>query len=153
MKSKIRGVVRIAALLAACLLLASCSGPFVLIPGGRLEGPVAAVPADWGFTEEISTVQLETRPEDPYSVNIWAVGMNGWLYLHAGTNRTTWIEHIEANPQVRVRVDGTLYELTASRVLGPEEFALFADAYDEKYGTRPRNENIDEIFVYRLGAR
>ncbi len=46
-----------------------------------------------------------------------------------------------------------LFLLRASRVEGAEEFARFADVYEKKYGTRPRNENIDEIYLFRLGVR
>ncbi|MBJ18253.1 MAG: DUF2255 family protein [bacterium] len=134
-------------------LLSGCDGPFLLLPGGALEGPIAEAPADWVFSDEVSTVQVETHPEDPYSINIWAVGVGDQLYLHAGGNRTAWIENIEANSHVRVAIDGTLYELAASRVEDVEEFARFADAYEVKYGLRPRNEKISEIYVYRMGKR
>ena len=133
-------------------ILIGCGGPFLLPPGGELEGPVAETPDDWSFTDDVSTVQVETRPEDPYSINIWAVSLGDSLYLHAGANRTTWVENLEQDPRARVAVEGTLYEVRASRVEDPEEFAKFAGVYAAKYGRRPRNENIDEIFVYRLRA-
>jgi hypothetical protein len=110
-------------------------------------------PADWSFADEISTIQLETRPEDPYSVNIWAVGMGDQLYVHAGASRATWVEHMEADPLVRAQVGDRLFALRAVRVESAEEFARFAAVYKEKYGNRPRNENIAEIYLYRLGAR
>ena len=134
----------------ACLL--GC-GPTLLIPGGELKGSIEAVPGDWSFSDEVSTIQLETRPADPYSVNIWAVGIGDRLYVHAGANRSRWVENILADPRVRVRVAGKLYPLTAVRVEDPAEFATFADAYKKKYGTRPRNENVAEVYLYRLGAR
>ena len=134
----------------ACLL--GC-GPTLLIPGGELSGPVEASPGDWAFSDEVSTIQLETRPSEPYSVNIWAVGIGDRLYVHAGANRSRWVENILADPQVRVRVAGKLYPMTAVRVEDPAEFATFADAYKKKYGTRPRNENVAEVYLYRLGAR
>jgi hypothetical protein len=28
-----------------------------------------------------------------------------------------------------------------------------ADAYEQKYGRRPRNENVGEAYLFRLGAR
>jgi hypothetical protein len=133
--------------------LIGCGGPFLLLPGGELEGESASVPESWAFTEEIGTIQVETNPSDPYSINIWAVGMDEYLYLHAGANRTTWIEHMEADPLVRARIEGKLYELRATKVEDAAEFARFADAYEDKYSVRPRNENIAEIYVIRLGAR
>lgn len=134
----------------ACLF--GC-GPILLLPGGQLSGPVEALPADWSFSDEVSTVQVETRPSDPYSINIWAVGLGSHLYIHAGANRSRWVENLMADPLVRVRIAGKIYPLTAVRVEDPAEFASFADAYKKKYGTRPRNENVAEIYLYRLGAR
>ena len=42
--------------------LAACGRPFVLLPGGALEGQTAAIPESWSFTDAVDTVQLETRP-------------------------------------------------------------------------------------------
>ncbi|MEZ4334162.1 MAG: DUF2255 family protein [Myxococcota bacterium] len=134
----------------ACLF--GC-GPTLLLPGGELSGPVAATPDDWGFSDAISTIQLETRPADPYSVNIWAVGIGDRLYVHAGANRSRWVEHLIADPLARVRVGGTIHPVVATRVGDPAEFAVFADAYQKKYGMRPRNENVAEVYLYRLDAR
>lgn len=141
------------AVVLLCLGTLACSAPFLLLPGGELEGQTAAAPADWSFSDDVSTVQIETNPEDPYSVNIWAAGVGSSLYLHAGGNRTTWVEHLEADPNIRVRVDDKIYELAGTRVKSTEEYKTFADAYEVKYGLRPLNENIDEIYVIRLETR
>ena len=138
------------------LVLAICTGcgPTLLFPGGALDGKSAAVPEDWpAVSGDVSTIQLETRPADPYSVNIWAVGIGPRLYIHAGANRSTWVEHMEEDPKVRVRIEGMLYEVTASRVETQEEFDRFSDAYENKYGNRPRNENVQEAYLFRLIAR
>ncbi len=145
-------VIQTFALIVMIAFTAGC-GPTLLFPGGALAGAEMSAPADWAFAEEISTIQLETRPEDPYSVNIWVAGLGDQLYVHAGENRATWVEHMEANPLVRAQVGEHLFSLRASRVTDAEEFARFADVYEGKYGTRPRNENIAEIYLYRLGAR
>ncbi len=143
-----------ARIIAVCslFLIAGC-GPFLLLPGGKLDGTLAPAPNNWSFCHRVKTVQLETRPEDPYSVNIWAVGMGPLLYVHAGANRSNWVEHIEADSDVRVRVADQLYALRASRVEGQDEFTRFSDAYEEKYGSRPRNENAAEAYLFRLEAR
>lgn len=134
------------------LLLVGC-GPFVLIPGGKLDGSATATPNDWSFSHAVTTVQLETRPDDPYSVNIWAVGIDDRLYLHAGTNRSRWVVHMEDNPLVRIRIEDRLYDLRASRVTDPDEFARFSDAYEAKYDRRPGNENVAEAYLFRLEPR
>ncbi|HEX5067087.1 MAG TPA: hypothetical protein VFY49_13290 [Myxococcota bacterium] len=134
-------------------MAAGCGRPFVLLPGGALEGKPAAVPASWAFTDAVETVQLETRPADPYSVNIWVIAMDPSLYVHAGANRSAWVEHIEADPKVRLRVDDSIYELAAVRVQAQDEFDRFGDAYEKKYGRRPRNGNVGEAYLFRLTAR
>ncbi len=134
------------------LLVAGC-GPFLLLPGGKLDGVTAPAPSDWSFIDAVDTVQLETRPDDPYSVNLWVVGMGPGLYVHAGANRSSWVEHLEVSSDARVRVEDKLYDLRASRVEGQDEFTRFSDAYEAKYGTRPRNEDAAEAYLFRLEAR
>jgi len=137
------------------LLIGSSSGcgPFFLIPGGQLSGSPSKLPSNWEFTKEINTIQLESRPSEPYSVNIWVTSVGDSLYLHAGANRSNWIENIEADPRVRIQILDQVYELVATRVDDADEFSRFADAYEEKYGSRPRNENVDEAYLMRLGPR
>ena len=57
--------------LATALLLAAC-GPLGPFPSGELSGELETEPvSDWSFLAAHETVQLETRPDDPYSLNIW----------------------------------------------------------------------------------
>ncbi len=144
---------RLLLVLASLGLLAGCGGPFLTIPGGALTGTTEEMPASWAFTDEVDTVQLETQPADPYTVNIWVIALDPSLYVHAGANRSTWVEHIEADPQVRLRVDEAIYELRAGRVEEQAEFDQFSDAYEKKYGRRPRNESVAEAYLFRLDAR
>ena len=139
--------------LVAIVSAAGCGRPFVLLPGGALEGTPAAVPESWSFTDAVETVQLETRPAEPYSVNIWVTAADEELYVHAGANRSTWVEYIEADPNVRLQVDDSIYELVAARVKDQAEFDRFSDAYEKKYGRRPRNESVSEAYLFRLAAR
>jgi hypothetical protein len=132
---------------------AGCGNPLLLLPGRALEGTPTAVPESWSFTDAVETVQLETRPASPYSVNIWVIALDESLYVHAGASRSTWVEHIEADPNVRLRVDDSIYELSAWRVDDQSEFDRFSDAYEKKYGRRPRNESVGETYLFRLAAR
>ena len=143
-------------LLAALLLtaaVAGCGGPCVLLPGGALDGTSVSVPESWSFTDDVDTVQLETRPADPYSVNIWVIALGENLYVHAGDNRSRWVENMEADASVRLRIDDSIYELLAARVEDQEEFDRFSDAYEQKYGRRPGNENVAEAYLFCLSAR
>ncbi len=133
------------------ILLTGCD-PVFMLPGGKLSGSTAEIPADWSLLREIDTIQLETRPADPYSVNIWAIGLGQLIYVHAGANHASWVQHMEADPRVRLRVGDQIYDLLAERVTGTDEFAQFADAYEVKYDRRPRNENVAEAYLFRLRA-
>lgn len=144
------------ALVLALMLTAPISGcggePFLVLSGGALEGSTARRPDSWTFTDAVKIVQLETRPADPYSVNVWVVAIGDDLYVHAGAKRSQWVENLEADPNVRLRVSGSIYALVASRVEAQQEFDRFSDAYERKYGRRPRNENVDEAYLFRLRA-
>ena len=137
--------------LCVVLLVVGC-GPVLIFPGGKLAGTIVPAPQDWSFTDDIKTIQLETRPDDPYSVNIWVIAIGPELYAHAGTNRATWVEHMEADPNVRIRIEEKLYALHATRVEDEAEFARFSDAYEKKYDRRPHNENISEAYLFLLAA-
>ena len=107
----------------------------------------------WAFTDEVDTVQLESNPADPYSVNIWVIAIDPNLYVHAGDNRAQWVENMEADPRVRMQVEDSVYVLAAARVEGQDEFDRFSDAYEKKYGRRPGNENVSEAYLFRLAPR
>jgi hypothetical protein len=142
---------RMLALTLGFLLLAC--GPILVVPGGGLDRTTSAVPTDWGWTNDISTIQLETRPADPYSVNLWVIAQGDSLLVHAGENRAAWVEHIEADAAVRVQVEGKIFELAATRVAAQSEFDAFSDAYEEKYSVRPRHEDVRSAYLFRLKAR
>ncbi len=148
-----RILLRLALVASLGAMLAACGGPTLLLPGGALEGPTVAAPDSWAFTDEIDTIQLESGPADPYSVNIWVIALGEHLYVHAGTNRAQWVGNMEADPNVRLQANGSLYELAASRVEGQVEFDRFSDAYESKYGRRPGNEDVTEAYLFRLAAR
>jgi hypothetical protein len=141
----------VAPLVMICFL--ACGSPTALLPGGALEGAAATPPVDWSFSDAVDTVQLETRPSDPYSVNLWMIGLAGNAYVHAGASRSAWVEYMEADPNVRLRVGDSVYELAASRVTAQDEFDRFSAAYEKKYGNRPRNEDVAEAYLFRLTPR
>ena len=73
---------RLAIVILLLLGLPAC-GPLVTIPGGELSGKVQSAPSDWSFSEDFKIVQLETRPADPYSVNIYVVAVGSDIYIAA----------------------------------------------------------------------
>ncbi len=114
----------------------SCGGPFLVIPGGRLSGEVVTKPVtDWSFVTD-TYVDLETRPDDPYSIELNYVVKDGQLYIDPAEGRR-WLEHIRADPRVRVRFGDKIYPLRAVLVGRPGEL----EGFDQ------------DRFIYRLDPR
>ncbi len=139
--------------LASLLLISLSACGYVPFSGGELNGQPTPPPADWTQVASADIIELETNPTEPYSVKLWIVGYGPNLYVHAGANRATWIEHMEVDANVRLLIGQSLYELRGERVTSAEEFKSFADVYEQKYGNRPRNENVQEAYLYRLVPR
>jgi len=131
-----------------------CTGdPLPFLSGGALSGPVRPVPTDWSFVGGSRTAQLETDPTAPYSVNLNVTVVDGAPYINAGDTETQWVKNIAADPAVRLRIDGTLYELRALRVTDPEEIRRFGAAWTAQSRFARDPAALDEAWVYRLVAR
>ena len=140
--------------LSACLLiLTACDGPFILAAGGDLSGTVTEVPNKWQLDEDSAVAQLETRPEDPYSINFTYVQLKGQFYVYAGNTRTNWVKHIEQNPLVRVRIQDNIYPVRAIRVMSEEELSEFAGVWENLSVFQRNPMNSEEVWLYRLEAR
>ena len=140
------------ALLFAIFTLSACS-KYLPVSGGALEGTVTAPPQQWGEVADVEVIQLETAGEEPYSVNLWVVQVSGDLHVFAGDNRTAWVENMKQNDDVRLMANDLIYELEATRVTDKATFEQFAQAWEGKYGNRPRNENVGETYLFRLTPR
>ena len=135
------------------LVVSGCNGPFALLPGGQLDGELKPTPSDWAFAGDSGTVQLETRPEDPYSVNIAYTVIAGQLYINAGDTETQWVKNMTVDPLVRLRMDGVLHELRAARVTDNAEIAEFGEAWTSQSMFRRDPRKLDQVWIYRLVAR
>ena len=138
---------------AMLLLLAGCEEPFIVFPGGELSGEQSAVPEDWSQLVSIDTVQLETRMDNPYSVNIWAAGAGKDLYVATGEDGTNWTEHIADDPAVRLRSYSYVYALSARLVEEPSERARAAQAFVGKYDLEVDDNWVLEGMIFRLDRR
>lgn len=137
----------------ALLCLAACSEPFIVFAGGELSGEEGVPPADWSELRNEDTFQLETRPDDPYSVNVWAVGIGENVYIGTGPGGTRWSDYIEQDPRVRLRVEDTVYPLLAHPVTDVDERRQVAQAYGEKYGMDRDQNWLADALVFRLDRR
>ena len=124
----------LAVLLSA--LVIACGGPFLVFPGGALRGEVVTEPVtDWSFVDD-SFVDLETRPSDPYSVELNYFVKDGQLYIDPAEGRR-WLAHIREDPRVRVRFGGKVYPAEADLAGKPGEL----EGFDP------------ERFIYRIESR
>src|SRR5262245_48646293 len=141
-------------LLLAILLSACSGGPLPFMAGGKLDGDVKPTPASFAFAKDAGTIQLETRPEDPYSVNVAGAIVGDGLYVSAGDNRANWVENMETNPLVRARIEGDVYELKARRVTDSKEMDAFAESWLALGAWARDPRKLDgEPYVYRLEPR
>lgn len=139
-------------LVLVLLGLLACD-PLVMIPGGQLSGETKPAPADWSFSDEVKTVQLETRPPDPYSVNIWGVAVGPDFYVASGKADNAWARHIAEDDRVRLRIDEAVYELRAVREDSPEARERFLAAAKAKYDFEPDPEQASDAILFSLVAR
>jgi hypothetical protein len=130
-----------------------CSDPLLLMPGGRLDGEVRPAPADFSFAGSDGMAQLETRLDEPYSVNLVYTVVDGRVYVNAGDTETRWVKNLTADPRARLRIDGVLYELSAERVTDAQELAAFAQAWLAQSTFRRDPTSFPEVWVYRLVPR
>lgn len=146
-------------LLLSALLLATSpgcggeGGPAGLLPGGRLAGEPSGTPADWAFAGDAGTMQLETNPAEPYSVNLAYTVFAGRFYVNAGGTETRWAAHIAADPRVRLRLDERLYDLRARRVTDAAEIDAFAEAWTSQSFFRRDPRGYDEVWLFELLTR
>ncbi len=134
------------------LVIAACD-PLWVMSGGALSGEPTAPPADWTEVAREKTVQVETRPADPYSINIWGVGVGADFYIAAASETNRWVVYLAEDPNVRLRIGKALYDLRAVRVTDAAELARVQRAYETKYDVGDENNRPQETFVYRLDRR
>ncbi len=140
------------AALLGTLLGCEPTGP---IPGGKLSGEVVATPVDdWAFASAEETLQLEVRPDDPYSVNVWFVSHGSRLWIASASGGDSgWGEMIGADPHVRLRIDGKVYERQAVRVTEQAELDEVVVLYKTKYDYERDPEEDGQAVLFRMDAR
>lgn len=137
--------------LVVLFAVAACE-PIYVLPGGALSGPEHPVPDDLAFADAEEVVQFEVRPSDPYSVNLWGVGLGPYYYVSSASG-ADWVQMAAEEPTVRLRIDGRVYLLSASAVTDPAELERVAAAYAAKYDVDPQEDFPPDAAVLRLAAR
>ena len=157
---------RICVLALIAAIVATACEPVFVFAGGALSGSEEPAPDNWTFSRDVDTVQIETRPSDPYSVNVWGVAVESFVYVAASDGgESRWAREIEADPRVRLKIGERLFALQATRLTADaregetaseganEEIARVVDAYVEKYDLDPDESFVGGAWVFRLQAR
>lgn len=132
-------------------LLVTACGPLVMIPGGELSGREQGVPASWDFAKDVDTFQLETNPEDPYSVNVWGIA-SGTDFFVAGAKGSGWVERLQADPRVRLRIGEDLYALRAVPTSDAGSIERFVTEVKQKYDRDLDPADQEGAVLFRLEA-
>ena len=147
---------------AVLLAALACTGPIGPLPGGRLSGePGPTLVPDWGFTQEHETVQIEVNPADPHSVNTWCIGLGPNLYVPSSMilgpkdpEERGWIGFVKQDPNLRIRIDGKIYQRRAVRVTDADEYETALRALEAKYDEDPADRDPERIiWIFRLEPR
>lgn len=150
-------VLALAATVALRVVARFSGGPLGIVPGGRLDGPLAAdQDPDWSFTEHVRTIQVEVDPEHPLSVTTWVFTLDGALYVAADFFNPfkRWPHRALADPRVRLRIDGRIYDRLAVRVTDPGTIERLRRAIADKYDIADGGlaSKVD-VWFFRLDPR
>jgi len=129
-------------------------GPLGPFRGGALSGTVDPDPSpDWEAVG--TTVELEIRPDAPWSLQAYALPDGGELYVPSFyAERRRWVPVALADPRVRVRVGGRLYERRIVRVDDPATRARLVALMATRHGWDPNGiAGRDATWYFHLAPR
>ena len=113
-----------ASLLVTAFLGWSITCPCDRSPGGLLFGDRAdGEISDWSFANDVPLCQIQIAGLVPYSVNLNCMATSsGALYLSCSVcDLKRWAGIVVGNGRAKMRLDGTVYPVTATRVMDPDE--------------------------------
>lgn len=129
--------IRIGLGLFLALAAGACFNPSERRPGMRLSGELAAeLPGDWSFSDAEREIAIEVATPYwlPHSVTIWCAADAGTLYVGArNPDEKRWPGWVEQDPDTRLLIGETIYEVRLARVEDPQEIARIRRAYGAKY--------------------
>jgi len=129
-------------------------GPLGPIPGGAFVGPVDPDPGpDWSNLEEV--IELEIRPEKPWSLSVWNAVIDGQLYVPSAQGaRRRWTSVALADPHVRVRTNGKIYERRIELVEDESLRRRIGAAIAERYDLGDRDESdLETTWFFPMAPR
>lgn len=129
-------------------------GPIGPIRGGAFVGSVnPETNPDWSQIGQ--EIQIEIRPEEPWSLTVWAVEHEGALYIpHASGRLRRWVPVAMADPRIRVRTGGQIYEQMLERL--PDDAAVrpvVLQKIAKKYGFDTDGGDDGSVWLFKVTPR
>lgn len=154
---QILAIVSLVALLITAGRYLFRSDPIGPVSGLMLSGAEVSYPAHWESCNENDTVAVEVRPEDPYSVTTWCIVYADELFIPASNGSTkTWTKLTVANPDIRIKINDSIYPVRATRVpdfpldvLG----RLIVKKYPKYAEQIMANSDAQDTWVFRISPR
>ncbi len=115
-----------------------------------------ALAFDWAPFEQESVIHLLTHDEDgdARETKVWVVVVAGAGYVR--TNASQWLENVQRNPELQVKLRGYDYLMRAEEVRDAALRERVEEAFKEKYGLAQRTMSLlrfREPTVLRLVPR
>jgi oligopeptidase A len=153
-------------LVVAVLGLCVACDPVDRRPGVWLTGELAPKPQNWAFTDSHQEVFVETATwyGIPHSVTTVVAVADGRLYVPSIYEQPSefpgtkfWNGNIARNPDVRLKIGDSVYELRAEQVTDEDEFQRGFEALADKYGFWKQGlldpDARPEFVIIRMGSR
>ena len=146
--------------LGAAGIIMAIAAPIGPMPGFRIGGSAAQPPADW-YGRDLPDEILFGAYDGllPYVVTIWIVESDGELYV-VGDPASTWVEKATNSPEVRVRINDEVYDMTATRMPPGrvDVLAAYVNRYQADYpeiidGFPPLEEFAQGSALFQLNPR
>jgi hypothetical protein len=130
-------------------------GPLGPLPGGPLEaGELVSEPVtDWGFAEDIETIEMQLAGEDT-SRTTWVLVDSGRAYIPSSLGfppGKTWYERADQSGDAFVRIEGRRYPVRLQRVHEEKTRRALAEIANEKYGGGPPGDA--EVWFFVMESR
>ena len=129
-------------------------GPLGPFSGGVFRsGELVPAPGNWSFAKEERTLELELPPDANRSVTTWFAVVDDQLYVPSAiAERKQWPKLVLADGRVRVRLQGRIYVLTATRVDDVATLSRVAPEIGAKYHV-PDNGFGTRDWIFALTPR
>ena len=101
--------------------------PIEILSGRQVTGPEVGYPADWSFTDDYSTIAVETRTANPHSVTVICWIADDKLHIPASDGASKdWPSYVMADDRVRLKVGDQVYPASLRRVADADVAVLIA---------------------------